>query len=294
MRYQDITEGKVHDFTLRWGGDSEAIRLIENPTAPQVKYLLDQSSANGRRPYLRGISYENTKILLWDGFKATHDDVMHEIFPKGENHHSEYTYFEVSMKYVDVLKQGDYDLNQSKTYANIVRAQQEFSKHALSEQVFAKIPSPYTVEKRVIYKNPSASEFRSLLNNLKPDRDPETEQSIPGTIRALLVPETQDILIWDGFFAPHGYVKDRFHFDDALHLILTQDTVRVLTLWRYERKGLQEAIFGFHGLKNVMHMNLKKLAAEAATGERMAVYYLRDAKGIWGDVDLAIDMLGRI
>lgn len=59
-------------------------------------------------------------------------------------------------------------------------------------------------------------------------------------------------------------------------------------------QGLQEAIFGFHGLKNIMHMKLKKLAAEAATGERMAVYYLRDAKAIWGDVDLAIDMLGRI
>jgi hypothetical protein len=57
---------------------------------------------------------------------------------------------------------------------------------------------------------------------------------------------------------------------------------------------LQDAIFGFYGLKNTIHTKLKALAKSAADGDSMGVFYYNRVKGIWGDVDLAIDMLGRI
>jgi hypothetical protein len=57
---------------------------------------------------------------------------------------------------------------------------------------------------------------------------------------------------------------------------------------------LDEAFFGFHGIKNDIHIKLKTMVAQAKAGENMAQFYLGRAKGLWGDVDLAIDMLGRI
>lgn len=57
---------------------------------------------------------------------------------------------------------------------------------------------------------------------------------------------------------------------------------------------LEKAIFGFHGLKNEVHVYLKKLVKGANEGDDMSRFYLGRVKGIWGDVDLAIDMLGCI
>jgi hypothetical protein len=60
-------------------------------------------------------------------------------------------------------------------------------------------------------------------------------------------------------------------------------------------QGLSEIIFGFHGLKNLIHIELKKIVEDAAKGDSMAQFYLRrDVQGIWGDAELAIDMLGRL
>lgn len=49
-------------------------------------------------------------------------------------------------------------------------------------------------------------------------------------------------------------------------------------------KGLTELIFGFDGIKNQMHIHMKK----------NNVYYKDELEGIWGDIDLAIDMLARL
>ena len=53
-------------------------------------------------------------------------------------------------------------------------------------------------------------------------------------------------------------------------------------------------MFGFRGIKNTIHVAIKKLVAKARSGDDMANFYLDRARGLWGDVDLAIDMLGRI
>lgn len=51
-------------------------------------------------------------------------------------------------------------------------------------------------------------------------------------------------------------------------------------------RGLEEYIFGFHGVKNMIHVALKK--------SRDNSYSRETAESFWGDVDLAIDMLSRI
>ncbi len=58
--------------------------------------------------------------------------------------------------------------------------------------------------------------------------------------------------------------------------------------------GLEGLVFGFSGLKNIIHTAMKRINEQAKAGDRMAIYWLSDLRGIWGDVDLAIDMLGRI
>lgn len=50
--------------------------------------------------------------------------------------------------------------------------------------------------------------------------------------------------------------------------------------------GLEELIFGFHGIKNKIHTHIKQNSTN--------VWRDRDIKGVWGDAQLAIDMLGRI
>ena len=51
-------------------------------------------------------------------------------------------------------------------------------------------------------------------------------------------------------------------------------------------QGLLELIFGFDGVKNRMHQNMKK--------GMKSDYHRDDIVGIWGNVDLAIDLLGRL
>lgn len=52
-------------------------------------------------------------------------------------------------------------------------------------------------------------------------------------------------------------------------------------------QGLREYIFGFHGVKNVMHTELKKMNVPGS-------WQIDDAKAIWGDVELAIDLLAKL
>lgn len=50
-------------------------------------------------------------------------------------------------------------------------------------------------------------------------------------------------------------------------------------------KGLEDLFFGFHGIKNQMHTFIKT--------NKDNMWHDREIKGVWGDADLAIDMLGR-
>lgn len=56
--------------------------------------------------------------------------------------------------------------------------------------------------------------------------------------------------------------------------------------------GLMEFMFGFNSLKNTMHNNLRKLQKRRESGER-DFFYDEKAQAIWGDIPLAINLLGR-
>ncbi len=56
-------------------------------------------------------------------------------------------------------------------------------------------------------------------------------------------------------------------------------------------QALEELFFGFHGVKNTIHNNLRAAQKRAQAGEE--VWRDGDLKAIWGDIDLAVDMLGR-
>lgn len=53
-------------------------------------------------------------------------------------------------------------------------------------------------------------------------------------------------------------------------------------------QALRELVFGFDGIKNTMHKHIKKVAADKDSWSR------NDLIAIWGDLDLAIDMLARM
>lgn len=52
-------------------------------------------------------------------------------------------------------------------------------------------------------------------------------------------------------------------------------------------QGLRELIFGFHGIKNMMHNRLREAMANDT-------WYRREMMEIWGNLDLAFHMLGSI
>lgn len=56
--------------------------------------------------------------------------------------------------------------------------------------------------------------------------------------------------------------------------------------------GLEQLLFGFHGIKNEMHNALR--AAQKRMQNGTPDYEDSDRKGTWGDIDLAVDMLGRM
>lgn len=54
-----------------------------------------------------------------------------------------------------------------------------------------------------------------------------------------------------------------------------------------DAQGLQDMFFGFHSIKNKMHVKLKKMADPTDFDHDRAV-------GTWGDINLAIDILGTL
>lgn len=70
-------------------------------------------------------------------------------------------------------------------------------------------------------------------------------------------------------------------FDD------TPDKIRELQKTN-DLTGLEELFFSFNGVKNSLHAELKKMVAEASRWNEDRI------NALWGDPELAIDMLGRI
>jgi len=91
----------------------------------------------------------------------------------------------------------------------------------ISERVYDRIPLART--DLLIFKNGSKSEFEGLLARKSHDEP----------VRGLLDVHTGDLYFWDGFYAPHGTIKDRYDIAGAMHLMLESGKVTLLTLWRY-------------------------------------------------------------
>ena len=79
-----------------------------------------------------------------------------------------------------------------------------------------------------LFLNPTREEFAAIIR--------EDQATM---LRMLLDPETGDLYVWDGYYASHGAIKDRYA-DKAFHLVYELKhprTITALTLWRYERNG---------------------------------------------------------
>lgn len=108
----------------------------------------------------------------------------------------------------------------------------------LNEKVIERFQTAY-LEPWTLFLNPSVPEFRNLCKNLK-ETDDET-----ALVRALLDLQTGDLWVWDGYYATHGGIIDKYGIAHAAHLILSDEPVShpdisVQTMWRYERLGYSE------------------------------------------------------
>lgn len=74
--------------------------------------------------------------------------------------------------------------------------------------------------------------MRNLRGHLRQDEELPT-----GVIRALLDADTGDLYAWDGYYGAHGGIADRLGLTNYFHLMLEDNKIRVLTMWRYERRG---------------------------------------------------------
>ncbi len=104
--------------------------------------------------------------------------------------------------------------------------------------------------KNPVYQNPSRLEYKKLVSKLMVPNEPDA-------IRALLDPDTGNIYLWDGYFAAHGALKDRYKLPKAFHLVINKGRVTVLTLWRcerdgYSRKQVHDMVTGNQHLKNIL------------------------------------------
>lgn len=91
-----------------------------------------------------------------------------------------------------------------------------------------KITEDYGYELNVI-TNPSKSEYLNVVRLSHAFEEPP--------VRAALQISSGDLYIWDSISATHGAVMDRLELGPIVHLFIQDNTVTVLTLWRYERLG---------------------------------------------------------
>lgn len=120
MRWFDLYEGKVLPFDLRWGGDSETIMVYENPTKQQVLTAISKADRGLDGFYMRGLCIRNTRLMIWDGWKATHDDILHRFLPNVGNHDTDLMTFDFSHDGFREVKFGDYDIEKCKYYPNVI------------------------------------------------------------------------------------------------------------------------------------------------------------------------------
>ena len=79
--------------------------------------------------------------------------------------------------------------------------------------------------------------FRAMSAALIPD----AMTVEPGLVRMLYDIPTGDVYAWDGYFAAHGGIKDRYNLPQSVHLLYypidNPDELEFTTPWRYERFG---------------------------------------------------------
>ena len=123
---ETMTEGRM---LMR----SPSVSVIENPSATQARVLVEQCIRYGKdmnesnpQAYLRGLMIDGKRVVVWNGWVFTHEDVLSRFFPDVAGHSSDLTTFEGGTEHNEIktVKFGDYGINQNPFIANLMLAVQ--------------------------------------------------------------------------------------------------------------------------------------------------------------------------
>lgn len=134
--------------------------------------------------------------------------------------------------------------------------------------------------------SPIAKRFMDVLRGaaeaMRAARNTPDKRSVVNAafVAALKVPQYLGTL---GFNFLGGYT-----LDDLDKLVTNIKTAKS----ENDVQRLEELIFGFDGIKNRIHNELRQNVRLAKEG-KPSYFFERDAKSLWGDPELAVDMLGR-
>lgn len=121
MRYRDIiAEGKAISLAPRYRSDGEDMIVISNPSSSQITTLIERATREDGRWYLRGLAYRTSTVLVWDGWDATHDDVIHHLYPDLDGY--DITTFEMDSSGLKLLRPSDYDVQIVPAYLRLLKA----------------------------------------------------------------------------------------------------------------------------------------------------------------------------
>lgn len=100
-----LTEGRV--IPIEWGYP-EPVKVFVNPSRQQARTLVDMIRRKRGKLYLRGLMIEDKKVMVWDGWDMTHDDVHQRLAPNIASHSSDYSTFEIDDNGLTNLRPGDF------------------------------------------------------------------------------------------------------------------------------------------------------------------------------------------
>lgn len=104
-----LTEGKVYRVDV---GLTKPLPILSNPTVQQAARLMREvkERSGGQHFYLRGLMIEDSEVLIWDAYSATHDEIREKLFPDIPRYSSDLSTFEVNERGLINIQPGDYDL----------------------------------------------------------------------------------------------------------------------------------------------------------------------------------------
>ena len=91
------------------------VKVLLNPTKAQVVALLESTTgyslSGGTSHYIRGVTVLGRDLYTWDGFQATHEDIVSKIVTEGRHDISEWdvTVWPGTRYELRILRPGDYD-----------------------------------------------------------------------------------------------------------------------------------------------------------------------------------------